>query len=484
MVFVINLPYNIRISQYTYIELTKEEITVKKIGIVLSLWLLCFGTLFASNVQAGPSSWAEETITKGLVEKLVPIDMAKDYQENITKKDLSTLVVAMVEKVTGKELALPKSHPFTDTEDSNMEKLYLLDIIRGSNKQAMPEAQVTREELAIWYIQAMFYLEKELDRDLINEKLRWNFFDEDQFTDIGRTLVGMTAGNGLVAGKPMNLYDPKSPVTREEAMALNVKAFYFSMDTTEILSKTEKFLSKVKSYDGVMTMDYGYRYDDFEMPMEMSISLKSDFEVIKDPVAVKMFTVMPIKANFLGLEEQAVLVQRLYIVEEDNKTVSYTAAQTDDEPVRYEKITGESYKSPELFDFPFDQLNLHVDDIYKEKGKELVVLTGYMDPKKVELNSAVDVSTIIGDDMFSQISSAKLTYVIEKETGRLVSSDIDMGDIFSTMFKEAMDGEEYQELLDNFIFRLNIKQQYKSFNQTKSIEVPSDIKENAVEYMY
>ena len=111
-----------------------------------------------TGIMDAPAPWALEEVNAAIEKGLVPTELQNDYLKPITRKEFSKLVVTMIEKKSGKDIAdyieekglsMPEVSPFTDVNDAYVNAAYSLLIVNGiGNDLFDPNKTINRQEAA------------------------------------------------------------------------------------------------------------------------------------------------------------------------------------------------------------------------------------------------------------------------------------------------------------------------------------------------
>ncbi|GFN29949.1 hypothetical protein PCURB6_02090 [Paenibacillus curdlanolyticus] len=180
-------------------------------------------TVYPEQASAAnrPSSWAFEDVRQAMHMDLIPDGLQSDYQQAITRAELSSVIVKLYERLTGSKAALPATNPFKDTKDPNVLKAYGLGIVGGiSATKFSPDALVTREQLAV-----MLY--STLTKSGLKEKLAGSeptaFADGSSIAAWAAEAASKLAGAGILKGtqtKEGLKFQPKANASREQIFSL------------------------------------------------------------------------------------------------------------------------------------------------------------------------------------------------------------------------------------------------------------------------
>lgn len=168
------------------------------------------------------SEWAKDEIDKADELGLIPESFGLFYTADITRGQFADLVVNMVEKAIGKELAAAKADTFTDTKELYILKAYESGIVNGMSETTFqPDALITREQIATMLYRAILCLEKETGKTFIdkNETLG-NYEDGVQVSDWAKAAVAVLANNSIMNGTSETTLSPKMNASMEQCIIL------------------------------------------------------------------------------------------------------------------------------------------------------------------------------------------------------------------------------------------------------------------------
>ncbi|GMK42375.1 hypothetical protein PCCS19_54340 [Paenibacillus sp. CCS19] len=174
-----------------------------------------------SAASHGPSAWAEDDTYEAFRNGLIPDMVWGNFQDKITRAELSGVIVRLYERLTDSKAAAAVSNPFKDTKDADVLKAFALGIIGGTGAgKFSPDAAVTREQLAV-----MLYntLVKAGLKDATNGDKAAAFTDSSSIASWAAEAVSKLAGSGIMQGantKNGLQFQPKASVTREQIFVL------------------------------------------------------------------------------------------------------------------------------------------------------------------------------------------------------------------------------------------------------------------------
>lgn len=170
-------------------------------------------------ILMGASSWAKESIAQSISNKLVNNDLLEDYQDNITRAEVSDLAVKMIESKRGK-ITVMKGVNFKDTTDEAVLKAASLGVMSGSgNGEFDPFGEMTRQQ----YCAVMLKVAQKLSSksfSLTSPSLE--FYDWNQVQKWAIDGTTFCVNNDIVSGTN-GLLSPNAPVTKEQAITMIMK---------------------------------------------------------------------------------------------------------------------------------------------------------------------------------------------------------------------------------------------------------------------
>ncbi len=187
--------------------------------IVLTMVLSSFSMVFAGTDE--PSSWANEFVENAKSRGKLTEDgrMFSDYQTSITRKDFAYLGVMIYEEITGKS-ATVLGEAFTDSTDDYVLKARALNIVSGVGNNAYdPSRNITRQELAILFINIFKSAGVSYDTTKGAE-----FADDATIASWAKESVYLARANNLVSGVGGNKYDPLNGATIEQSLIMYIRA--------------------------------------------------------------------------------------------------------------------------------------------------------------------------------------------------------------------------------------------------------------------
>ena len=173
-----------------------------------------------------PDTWAEAEINKAREEGILPEGLDCGYKSRITRAEFAHLVVALTEKAVGHTLPLAEEN-FADTHSVSVSKAKAAGIVsgRGDNLYS-PGSYVTREEIAVMFLRAMDYIEKEKGAILIERKtaIDKKYEDRDKVSTWAVSAMATLNNADIIKGSTNVTLFPSGTATVQEAVIMAVRA--------------------------------------------------------------------------------------------------------------------------------------------------------------------------------------------------------------------------------------------------------------------
>jgi uncharacterized repeat protein (TIGR02543 family) len=184
-----------------------------------------------SGTSTGASTWAIQHIDAAIDLGIIPNDLLRNYQANITRAEFCRMAVQMLlvkcgtagneEKFVSHFNIDLAAEPFTDTSDRYIKIAYALRVVSGvGNGRFSPDAHITRQEAATM---------------LRNAAAVFQFIEPSGspavFTDKGAVAtwalpgVDFVSANGIMNGTGNNMFSPHVTYTREQAITTMLSLF-------------------------------------------------------------------------------------------------------------------------------------------------------------------------------------------------------------------------------------------------------------------
>lgn len=181
-----------------------------------------------TDIMDAPAPWALEEVNAAIRKGLVPEELQNDYLKPITRKEFSKLVVTMIEKKSGKDIAgyieskglsLPEQSPFTDVNDAYVNAAYSLSIVNGiGNNLFDPNKTINRQEAAKMLTATATALGYKTDAPMPT------FDDAARIDQWAKPYIGYMVEIGVMKGSA-NKFDPKGTYVRQMAFVTMNRIF-------------------------------------------------------------------------------------------------------------------------------------------------------------------------------------------------------------------------------------------------------------------
>jgi hypothetical protein len=189
---------------------------------ILSLVLILAITLTSGVGFAAPSDWAIAEVENAVKLNLVPQNLLKDYQKDITREEFSEMVLKLYESLSN-ETAIPSlTNTFVDTKNPNILKVHKLGIVKGLGEGVFaPNKLITRQEIAVMY----FRMLKAVDELVVLGEHKLSFSDKAKISDWAKEAVSFMSNKSIIEGVGNNIFSPVAKTTREQAIALSIRIY-------------------------------------------------------------------------------------------------------------------------------------------------------------------------------------------------------------------------------------------------------------------
>lgn len=471
----------------------------KRIIALIFTFILLTSTAMAQTSDE-PSNWAKGNVNKVEELGLATEETTKGYTQATNRQEFAALVVLLSEKVLEKEIEVPENNPFTDTEDVFIEKAYQAGIVKGIGGGLFaPNENVTREQIVVMYMNAMNMLEEELGRELIDEELSWDFDDEESFSFWAEDSIKIAGANGLVKGVGNNIFNPKGIATREQALVLSLRSFYFTEDVKEVLQKSKEYYKDVKSASLDSEIYLNMSMIEQDMPIEMEMLVNLDQEQVFEPYKSKMIINGEMIISMMDEEMSMPFNTEEYTVHEGEELISYAVS---DDPTTGEKIY-------EKFVIPFQEQELEIftqidtltdfesfanfrlvnKEVIDGKTIDTIVIMIDMDEEAIELFDGL-IGDMLGEfgldsSLLTMLNGIEFIYQFDDETGAIISIESDLGDYLNSLIDKIATLEGIPEDVKNLEIEINdfiLKAEYTSVNEIEDIVIPQEVIDNAIDY--
>lgn len=219
------------------------------ISLILAIGFV-FSLIPAAGAYSNVSGWAEPRLAAMNEEGLIPESLQDaDMGQSISRLDMCRTAVLAYEKITGTEMPVPETHPFTDTSDESVEKAYLAGLVSGDGDGTYrPNDALTRVEFFCIIATFITKLNYPISESDYNDLSR--FADAYQLPSWGRERTQLAVGLGIVAGSGNEL-NWRAATTREEGLALFYKTYQVATgETTPDQSQPSEPEPTEPEYDG------------------------------------------------------------------------------------------------------------------------------------------------------------------------------------------------------------------------------------------
>lgn len=181
------------------------------------------------EVPEGVTEYLRSSYEMALKHKLIPETLQSKYNEDITRGDLSVLVVKLYEKIKGKEITERKT--FKDTKDINASKVAGLGIITGyDNGTFKPNEKMTREQTTTVLYRLMNKLGYKFRTDIYDSVEEYNQV-RDEALEYGVSKWALESAIKLYHGvymRPHPFFEPKSFIPVEDVIHSLMRVFYLT----------------------------------------------------------------------------------------------------------------------------------------------------------------------------------------------------------------------------------------------------------------
>ena len=169
------------------------------------------------------SGWAVEEINKANDAGLIPmIFNRQDLTRNITRKGFAHVAVKLYEKLSGTKVEVNISNPFTDVNDDEVLKAYIIGITQGTSETTFePDLLITREQMATMMTRA---LSKAGINTKVDMKSVEKFADDSEIGEWYVESVYFMSGAEIIKGIGDNQFGPKGNATIEASLLLSIRS--------------------------------------------------------------------------------------------------------------------------------------------------------------------------------------------------------------------------------------------------------------------
>jgi len=165
------------------------------------------------------TDWAVPGVMNAEENNIIPDKLYNvDSTENITREEFAAIAVKIYEAVLNPEIVLDGENYFEDTNDEDVLKARQLGIVSGRTEtEFVPEAEVTRQEMATMMLNTIRALGMEEDIDLTKVE---RFNDHNEIYDWAIDSVYYMRATGIMKGVLDNKFEPLQNATREQAIVM------------------------------------------------------------------------------------------------------------------------------------------------------------------------------------------------------------------------------------------------------------------------
>lgn len=170
------------------------------------------------------STWAVSELDKAVGYGLITDRIKNKMNASITREEFAELAVRLYEKYTGKKAVTGDTSIFADTNNPEIFKAYVLNIVNGTDtyrKLFSPNNLITREQVAAMLFRTIKAMKP--DADLSSEGVSV-FADERNISDWALENIRFMSKHGFLKGSGGRI-DPKGTCTREMAVIIITRIF-------------------------------------------------------------------------------------------------------------------------------------------------------------------------------------------------------------------------------------------------------------------
>jgi len=198
---------------------------------VLGVFIISSTALAYEKYQ--PSSWASAKIAIAKTAGLTPEDFGDvQFTQSITRRDFCELLINSCRIFEYPLPEVPKSHPFTDTQDEVPEETYMLGLTNGTADGIFsPDLPLTREMAVVMLgkLRILFQSEDQLmDGQEAGEILQKYAKDNEKISGWAKSYMADAYSRGVIAGTGDGSLNPKDNITREQAVILVLNLLAYS----------------------------------------------------------------------------------------------------------------------------------------------------------------------------------------------------------------------------------------------------------------
>jgi len=209
---------------------TKKDPTLTHFDITPEFFATTYRILVRPTDTDVPSGWAKTEVARAFEKNLVPHSLQKNYSANITREQFCTLVVRLIEEMSGKSVSMLIAekgvgvvNAFKDTSNPDILAAYALGIVVGRSEGVFsPNGFLYRSEAAtiLYRVGALLF---ELSAE--NEPIV--FSDSDQIPYWAANAVDYVSAAGIMNGASNNKFNPSGKYSRQEAILTVLRLYEF-----------------------------------------------------------------------------------------------------------------------------------------------------------------------------------------------------------------------------------------------------------------
>lgn len=322
------------------------KFTYRIIALILILTFTINTSLANGSAIYYPSSWASQKLAISLASGIITERFdTLPFDESITRRDFSELLINTC-NTYGITLPEPSiSPPFSDTNDIVVDRAYMLGLTQGtSNGIFSPNMPLTREMAAVMLSRlrmlfqgtvsktstGMLSYTAPMDEQQASQLLSKYSSDSNLVSDWAETYMADVYTRGILLGTGEGYLDPKSNITREQAVMLSLNILSYSDEAQIRAAGVKECVLPVPS--GIFIADSYYSGDVYLSWNNIPLATAYDITVFKNGTA--SYTTKTDK-NYLDLRTSKTSYNR--------DTKSYDTTQYDN-PL-YTTIFGNDNKS-------------------------------------------------------------------------------------------------------------------------------------------
>jgi len=195
--------------------------------VTLTVFLILFSSETLAYADYQPSSWASTKLEIARLSGLTPEDFDnQQFTANITRRDFCELLINSCSLFGYPLPKVPKTHPFTDTQDKVVEQAFILGLTNGTAKGIFsPDLPLTREMAVVMLgkLHSLFESEYEvMDEQQAEQILQKYANDSAKISDWAKRYMADAYSLGIISGTGNGVLDPKGNLTREQGVILTL----------------------------------------------------------------------------------------------------------------------------------------------------------------------------------------------------------------------------------------------------------------------